>query len=425
MAANLKHPVYDTDNHFIIDPISREMNNTACLKSCLIQHDHNSECFTFEVPKIIEGHDMTKCDSIQVHYLNIDAQTKEQSAGVYEVEDKLYSDDPDSQYLYFSWIISHNATKYVGSLNFLVRFSCYREDGTLSYVWNTAIYSGISISNGIDNGEVIIDDYADILNEWRRETEAFRLLSLEQTQTSTESDGVNIWTATFADGTTRNFAVRNGAQGAKGDGVQPEDLANYVQYTDVVTKEDDIGPIKYGGSSKGFIIDKDGYLCIQKANDNRVQEKSDSYRPLTPSNIDLAVKVGLTTNTIDLTAEEKNTAADWLGALKGRLVAGSYDGAGSTTSKTITFDGKPLVVFIGKQTSEDDTMPYRHAGAVMIYGQGAVLTFHDASSGYSVTLSWSENSVTLHNRETVTGSNRILDSAGDKYYWAAILENAD
>jgi hypothetical protein len=104
------------------------------------------------------------------------------------------------------------------------------------------------------------------------------------------------------------------------------DPSLYVKNDDIIAEVGDIGLVKYGGSAKGFVIDKDDYLCIQKANDDRVKAKQDSYRPLTPSSIDLAVKVGLTTNASTLTDEEKNTIANWLGGC--RIATGDYEGAG-------------------------------------------------------------------------------------------------
>ena len=37
-----------------------------------MQYDHNSECFTFEIPKEIEGHNVTDCNVVEIHYINID-----------------------------------------------------------------------------------------------------------------------------------------------------------------------------------------------------------------------------------------------------------------------------------------------------------------------------------------------------------------
>lgn len=337
MPTNMKHPVYDTDTHFVIDPITREMVNTASRKSCLIQHDHNSERFTFEVPSTIEGHDMLQCDSVQVHYINIDSQTKEQSVGVYEVTDVATIPDLDRPGVCFSWLISHNATEYVGSLNFLVRFACYGEDGNLSYVWNTAIYSGISVSNGIDNGEAIIEDYADILNTWKNETLAFRLLELQQTEASTESEGVNVWTATFADNTFRQFVVRNGAKGEKGDPGEVQDLSNYVQKTDVVKHDGVPGLVKLGGSGINGLILKNGYLAVSGADNGRIQARESSNYPITPSGLTYATKVGLLANASvtegvttdkELTDAEKAALAEWLGASQVEII--TYTGTGTS-----------------------------------------------------------------------------------------------
>lgn len=159
-----KHSVYDTDTHFSINPITRALKNESSAKTSVIQFDHNSERFTFEIPKSVEGHDMSLCNSIQVHYINIDSKTKAQNVGVYAVEDMQISPDGDDVVI-FSWLLSRNATQLVGSLNFLIRFACISDDGSVDYVWNTAIYSGIAVSSGIYNGDVIAEENYDILSQ--------------------------------------------------------------------------------------------------------------------------------------------------------------------------------------------------------------------------------------------------------------------
>ena len=78
------HGVYDTDTHFIVDPVKKELTVAEGYEKVkVIQHDHNSERFTFELPRYIEGHDMSTCNKVEVHYLNICSQTKEESAGLY------------------------------------------------------------------------------------------------------------------------------------------------------------------------------------------------------------------------------------------------------------------------------------------------------------------------------------------------------
>lgn len=160
------HALTDSDISFNINPITRTIQNSSS-KTTIIQNDHNSERLTFTLPKFIDGHDMSQCNAVQVHYLNIDSATKEQAAGIYEVDDLTVG--KNSETVEFTWLISQNATKYVGSLNFVIRFSCVAGDGTIEYAWHTAVFSGISVSTGILNTEIIAEEYADILEQWKAE----------------------------------------------------------------------------------------------------------------------------------------------------------------------------------------------------------------------------------------------------------------
>lgn len=161
------HNVTDSDNHFTINAITRAIKNESSRKTTLIQHDHNSERFSFDLPRYIDGHDMLLCDVVQVHYINVDAATKEQHTGLYEVTDlKALAGAADT--LTCSWLISNHATGLVGSLHFLLRFCC-TEGGAVTYAWNTAICDAVSVSAGIDNGETVVQPYPDIIAEWRAE----------------------------------------------------------------------------------------------------------------------------------------------------------------------------------------------------------------------------------------------------------------
>lgn len=175
------HKIYDGDPYFVIEPITRAITNRTNKKITLMQLDHNSERFTFEIPRMIEGHDMSLCDRIEVHYLNIgygtenindiDYTTKVTNRGICEVKDAHIIGDGDKAVVVGSWLISQNATKLVGSLNFVVRYTCTAADGSLEYVWSTAIYSGITVSNGIYNSDAVVEQYTDVLEQWKIELE--------------------------------------------------------------------------------------------------------------------------------------------------------------------------------------------------------------------------------------------------------------
>ena len=161
------HEVIDSDKCFTIDPITRLIvNDAGNKKTQIIQNDHNSERFSFRLPRYIEGHDMSLCDKVEVHYINIDQSSNERSVGVYEVNDLALSEDNESVLL--SWLISNNATKYVGVLSFAICFKCMSND-VIEYSWNTAINSSIQITKGMYNSEIIIKDYIDVLEVWKEE----------------------------------------------------------------------------------------------------------------------------------------------------------------------------------------------------------------------------------------------------------------
>jgi hypothetical protein len=161
--------VIDTDAHFEIDPITRAIKNASSSKVSIIQYDHNSERFTFTLPRFIEEHDMLECNKVEVHFINVSSNQKEKNVGVYVVED-LARHESDADKVQCSWLLSQNATLYSGAIQFLLRFSCIADDGvTVEYAWNSGIYKGISVTEGINNGEAIIVQYADILERWKRD----------------------------------------------------------------------------------------------------------------------------------------------------------------------------------------------------------------------------------------------------------------
>ena len=96
--------------------------------------------------------------------------------------------------------------------------------------------------------------------------------------------------------------------------VKSVELNEYVKNTEYanVTK---VGVVKVP-SWGGVGATTDGSIFINKATDKQIISKSEPYIPVTTQKIDLAVKVGVTTNAIELTDEEKTNACNWLGTGK-------------------------------------------------------------------------------------------------------------
>lgn len=154
--------IKDADALFVVDPITRQIKNASSTKTTLMQYDHNSERFGFTLPRYIEGHDMMESTKAEVHYINVDAPD------VYEMTD-LAIDEADENKVTCSWLISQNATSKVGALDFLLRFSCVAEDGAIEYAWSTGIHKGITVSKGIYNTDVIVEQNADALEQMEAE----------------------------------------------------------------------------------------------------------------------------------------------------------------------------------------------------------------------------------------------------------------
>lgn len=163
-----EHIVQDTDKHFSIDPVTREIVNESG-KIVLVQGDHKSEQFTFSIPRYVDGHDMSLCNMVQVHYTNTDKETGAVNEDVHETSDLLISPDSEDVVI-FSWLITANATQYVGSLAFSISYNCVSENGDIEYSWNTVDYTEISIKSRHNNSESVITTYPDVLAKWRADT---------------------------------------------------------------------------------------------------------------------------------------------------------------------------------------------------------------------------------------------------------------
>lgn len=237
--------VADKDYHFLINPIDRSINPypdssenapNATNKIKIMQYDHNSEVFTIELPRWVEGHDMLRCNRIEVHFLNIgDAGTNE---GIHLIDtDTITKIAGDVERIMFSWPISMAATQYVGTLSFAIRFACAEpaksvnaDEAELLYAWNTLPYSKIQVGKSINNTDVVLEKYQDILSQWEYKL-GIGVKSVKQTTKSLVSGGTNVITVTLTDGRTSTFEILNGLSPKKGvDYWTAADKAEILKY---------------------------------------------------------------------------------------------------------------------------------------------------------------------------------------------------
>lgn len=159
--------IQDTETHFIIDPNTRTITNSSAGNNIIVQHDHNSERFTFEIPRYVDGHDMSECTEVRVNYRNATSNGLNKTDGVYICNDLAISEE-DEDKVTFSWLLSSATTQYIGSLYFSLVFVCL--DGvTIAYAWNTGIYKDTVIIESINNSEEVVVDNADAIASLREE----------------------------------------------------------------------------------------------------------------------------------------------------------------------------------------------------------------------------------------------------------------
>lgn len=186
--SNNKHDMYDTDGYnFRIDPDTRKvLLDNSSAKITLVQYDHNSEQLTFVMPRYIEGHDMKLCNKVQIHY-NTSGSSLPSIYEVTDVSECIFEDDGEvTEGLTFTWTISQNVTRFSGTVTFVIRFECTtaetvmeydenegkeveKEKIKLEYAWSTYFNSDIQVLSGMNNGQTIVEQNIDLLEQWRND----------------------------------------------------------------------------------------------------------------------------------------------------------------------------------------------------------------------------------------------------------------
>lgn len=162
--------IIDDDNRFVIDGETRQLTNVSGTKPSLMQFDHNSELLTFAMSRYIEGHDMSTCDRVEIHFTNTGGGTsvskRAVTSDIVEIKD-LAIDPEDENSMIFSWLIGQHATQHAGTIVFQVKFVCYKDENTNTpaFIWHTNKYSFIDVLPGLNITDSIIDEHPNVIDE--------------------------------------------------------------------------------------------------------------------------------------------------------------------------------------------------------------------------------------------------------------------
>ena len=155
-----------------INPITRivapKYRNTEAVY--VAKGDHNSVCLAFEIPRYVDGYDMSAEENIiHIHFANMDGEDKTKvSKGFSEAKSITVEKDDTSQeeVVSFLWVLTKEATRYAGLVSFGITFERYDTvDGEAQevYSWSTKPYGKTIVWDSMDNSSATVEREYDYL----------------------------------------------------------------------------------------------------------------------------------------------------------------------------------------------------------------------------------------------------------------------
>lgn len=145
------------EGHISIDAY-RRVSVPERLKRIAVQFDHNIETVEFDCPRYWDGCDMSEM-RVYINYRRAD-----KAIGSYRAYD-IVTDENDSSVMHFKWTITKNVTMAKGQISFLVCIKKADEEGNEENHWNSELCQDMYVSEGLESGEPIVDQYPDVINQ--------------------------------------------------------------------------------------------------------------------------------------------------------------------------------------------------------------------------------------------------------------------
>ena len=139
--------IKDTGAFFTIVPETREVTVPATHKVIGVVGDHLAEQLTFEIPKLIDGHDISGCARRFVEWANVEGERG--SDQLVELTERPASARPEM--LYFTWTIRDRLAAAKGLVQFSLHFEDVDESGVRLYHWGTTVCKNCEILDSINH----------------------------------------------------------------------------------------------------------------------------------------------------------------------------------------------------------------------------------------------------------------------------------
>ena len=144
-----------TEPHIVVGS-NRVITVPSELKRIAVQYDHNIETVTFDCPRYWDDHDMSTMN-VYINYTRADNEP-----GCY-IADDVSVDETDTSIMHFSWTISRHVTEAVGPLTILICIKMVDADGNEVNHWNSERNTDMTISQGMECGDIIVNKYPDVI----------------------------------------------------------------------------------------------------------------------------------------------------------------------------------------------------------------------------------------------------------------------
>ena len=288
------------EQHIIVDE-NRIITVPSELKKIAVQYDHNIETVTFDCIRYWDGHDMSTM-KVYINYTRSDKYT-----GCY-LADNVRVDEADDSIMHFDWTISRNVTESVGPLTILVCVKMVDADGNEVNHWNSERNTDMTISQGMECGDIIANKYPDVITyllNMRFPVNYLESLDSENMVNLRDLDsGTYILKGKFRpfEGSTHIYTFSSGMLLS----IIKQETTSYVQI--FYSRDNTIQYLEIGDSS---VTRKDAKLINMESIANKVtdiNEESDDYHYPSAK----AVYNAITTNSITT-----STATNLTGLLKG------------------------------------------------------------------------------------------------------------
>jgi hypothetical protein len=226
--------VSDSEPAIVIDGYKRALTPEAGFNTQIgVTNDYNTNEITFKCDKIVDGHDLSACKNKAIKWHNPVSNMMG--------SDALEMIESDETTFTMTWHVPPEATTKAGTLRIAICFCDIDGNGKIVYKWNSLVYSGLQVAQGMDNIAIAGVPLSSIID-------------------------VNVYNRTIT--LPADFNTTIGIQGAYGTAKLTFRVNRFFNDWDFT--EETEGQVLYlaGAEQKKFILSREDYRIIESLSGN-------------------------------------------------------------------------------------------------------------------------------------------------------------